>query len=442
MITKAMTTIAFLSLFFGLIRGHYPVELAVNGPAASVELLVDGRLFQRLQVAPWKTEVDFGPDLLPHQIVARALDAKGNEVARAEEWANLPHPPIKVEVILEREKLDPPKAARIVWTDLKGETPGSRLLTFDGAPLPLDAAGRAVLPAHDLKSLHVLTAEVTFPSGRTARKEIAYGGEYGTEVSTELTAVPVRARRGDVPSAEKLGGWLTSGGKPLSVAAVEDGPGQLYLILAPGVSSALWEIVAHKSIAQDPKSAMKLGAADRTRFVNPYSQRFEASGELTDFFDISPEIDGQKVSLLFLLLKTSSAVSPRLAASMRAMDAAAVASQEAAAENRRRAVLVVLPGSAKDQSRFDSATVRRYLAALHVPLFVWCVGRPERGSAAEAWGEPIRVLRAESDLQRAYGELLDTLDSQRIVMVDGRLLPQSIALSPKAAGMELAGATP
>jgi hypothetical protein len=436
-----MTTIAFLSLFFGLIRGHYPVELAANGPVASVELLVDGRLFQRLQAAPWKTEVDFGPDLLPHQIVARALDAKGNELARAEEWANLPHPPAKVEVILEREKLDPPKAARIVWTDLKGEKPSSRLLTFDGAPLPLDAAGRAVLPAHDLKSLHVLTAEVGFPSGRTARKEIAYGGEYGTEVSTELTAVPVRARRGGLPPAEKLGGWLTSGGKPLSVAAVEDGPGQLYVILAPGVSSATWGIVGNKSIAEDPKSAMKLGPEDRVRFVTPSSQRVEASGELTDFFDISPELDIQKSSLLVVLLGLPGSMSPAKAP-IRMFDAAAVAGQEAAAENRRRAVLVVLPGSAKDQSRFDPATIRRYLAALRVPLFVWCLGRPERGSAAEAWGEPIHVLRAESDFQRAYGELRDTLDSQRIVMVDGRLLPQSISLTQKAAGVELAGATP
>jgi hypothetical protein len=436
-----MTTLAFLSLFFGLIRGHYPVELAVNGPAASVELLVDGRLFQRLQVAPWKTEVDFGPDLLPHQIVARALDEGGHEIARAEEWANLPHPLAKVEVLLEREKLEAPKAAKVVWTDLKGETPAARLLTFDGTPVPLDPNGRAVLPRHDLKSLHVLTAEVSFPSGSTARKEIAYGGEYGSEVSTELTAVPVRALRGNLPPPEKLDGWLTSGGKPLSVAAVENGPGQLYLILSPGVSSALWDIVRGKSISRDPPSAMKLGAEDRIHFVMPFSQRFAASGELTDLFDISPEVDIQKSSLLVMLLGLPGSMSPPKVP-IRVFDAAAVAGQEAAAENRRRAVLVVLPGNAKDKSRFAPAMIRRYLAALHVPLFVWCLGRPERRSAAEAWGEPIRVLRAESDLQRAYGELLDTLDSQRIVMVDGRLLPQSIALSPKAAGMELVGATP
>ena len=37
----------------------------------------------------------------------------------------------------------------------------------------------------------------------------------------------------------------------------------------------------------------------------------------------------------------------------------------------------------------------------------------------------------------------DALASQRIVMVDGRILPQSIALSPAAAkALELVGATP
>ncbi|HEY3569006.1 MAG TPA: hypothetical protein VGP73_13815 [Thermoanaerobaculia bacterium] len=434
-------TLAFLSLFFGLIRGRYPVELAVNGPAASVELLVDGRGVQKLQGPPWKTEIDFGPDLLPHQIVARALDARGREIARAEEWANLPHPLTKVEILLERERLETPRAAKIAWTDLKGEKPSARRLAFDGLPLTLDADGRAVLPPHDLKSLHVLTAEVDFASGRSARKEIAYGGEYGSEVSTELTAVPVRSRRGDLPPAAKLGRWLTADGKPLSVAAVEDGPGQLYLIHSPGLPTALWGIMRGTSMAREPKSMMKLGPEDRVRFATPFSQRFSASGELTDLFDVSPEIDIQKTSLLAVLLNSlDPSVLER--GPMRTVDAAAVAAQEAAAENRRRAVLVVLTGSARDQSRFDAATVRRYLAALRVPLFVWCLGKPERGSAAEAWGEPIRVLRGETDLQRAYGELQDTLDSQRIVMVDGRLLPQSIALSPEAAGVELVGTKP
>ena len=168
-----MTTIAFLSLFFGLIRGPFPVELAVNGPAAAVELLVDGKSVQTLQAPPWKTTIDFGPDLLPHEIVARALDAKGAEIARTQEWANLPHSLAKVEILLEMDKLGPPKAARVVWTNLQGEKPTAISLVLDGLPLALDSSGRVSLPIRDLASLHVLTAEVTFPSRRPVRREIA-----------------------------------------------------------------------------------------------------------------------------------------------------------------------------------------------------------------------------------------------------------------------------
>src|SRR3954463_13251602 len=291
-----MSTIAFLSLFFGLIAGPYPVELAASGPVAAVELRVDGRSVQTLQGPPWKTEVDFGADLQPHEIVARALDAQGNEIARAQDWATLPHPHTKVEVILEREKLEPPKAAKVVWTDLKGEKPAARLLTFDGVPVTLDAAGRAVLPPHDLKSVHVITVEVDFPSGRSARKEIAYGGEYGSEISTELTAVPVRVRQGKLPPAWKLRGWLTAEGRPLSVAAVEEGPAQLYVVRSPGVPRAIWSLAnPTQDLKQEESDRRKnekalqstadvwadltLGRKDAVRVVFPFSERFEGSGE-------------------------------------------------------------------------------------------------------------------------------------------------------------------
>lgn len=454
------TTIAFLSLFFGLIVGRYPVELTVSGPVSAVELLVDGRSVQKLQAPPWKTEIDFGKDLQPHEIVARALDAKGNEIARAQEWANLPHPLTKVEVVLEREKVGPPKAARIVWKDLKGEEPAARLLLFDGVPVTLDAAGRAALPAHDLKSIHVLTAEVDFPSGRSARQEIAYGGEYGTEVSTELTAVPVRVRQGKLPPAGQLGGWLTSGGRPLSVAAVEEGPAQLYVVRSPGVPTALWSLA---NPTQDPKQEesdrrknekalqstadvwadLKLGREDAARIVFPFSERFEGSGEegdLTDLFTISKDLNPQDRSFPMLLLTARGPV-PAGGVRLRLTDAVAVAGLEATTENRRRAVLLVLVPDVKDQSRYDPEVVRRYLATLRVPLFVWCVGDPQPGSAATSWGK-VEIIRQERDLRRAVAALREALDSQRIVMVDGRLLPQSIALTPKAAGVELVGATP
>ena len=65
--------VAFLTLFLGLTSGVQPFELAVSGPAASVEILVDGTLAQRLHGPPWKGMLDFGSDLVPHELVVRAL---------------------------------------------------------------------------------------------------------------------------------------------------------------------------------------------------------------------------------------------------------------------------------------------------------------------------------------------------------------------------------
>jgi hypothetical protein len=440
-----MTTIAFLSLFFGLISGPYPIQLAVNGPVASVEIVVDGRSAGTLPGPPWKGTINFGPALRPHQVVARALDAAGHELMRTEEWVNLPHPLSKAEIVLEEGKGGPPKAAKVVWTHLKGEKPRSVSLAFDGLPVPLGADGRGALPAHDLRSIHVLTAQVEFTPLESVHRDLAYGGEYGSEVSTELTGVPVRA--GSLPPVEKLGGWLTANGKPLAVAAVENGPAQLYVIRLPTASYVAQEMGRHGygKMPDNLRFEMRLGKEDRVRFVLPVPRRIVGSGEWSDLFDISPEFDYRQGGIPWLLEWFSTIQSRPSDSSpdggMRIADAVAVAGLQAMAQNRRRAVLLVLAGDEKDASRYDPATVRRFLESLRVPLFVWTLGIPAPGSTAAAWGpsEDISVVR---NLYRAAAELRERLESQRIVMVDGRLLPQSIVLSPKASGVELVGGPP
>jgi hypothetical protein len=441
------TTLAFLSLFFGLISGPYPIQLAVSGPAASVEILVDGRSAGTLPGAPWKGTINFGRSLLPHQVVARALDAEGHELGRAEEWVNLSHPLAKVEIVLEGGGSGPPKAAKIAWANLKGEKPLSTSLTFDGLPVPLDANGRGTLPAHDLSSIHVLTAEVDFNPLESVRRDLAYGGEYGTEVATELTGVPVRASSGKVPSAGQLGGWLIAGGKPLSVAAVENGPGQLYVVRVPSAAEVAERMGRIGILPGDIHYEMKLGKEDGFRFVIPVPKRIAGSGEISDLFDISPVFDSQggfpwMLKTLGLPARPGDRrIATFIPGEPRIADAVAVAGLQATAENRRRAVLLVLSGNEKDASAYDPARVRRYLAALRVPLVVWTLGKPAPGSTAEAWG-PSENISVTQTLYKAADDLRELLDSQRIVMVDGRLLPQSVSLTQKAAGVELAGATP
>jgi hypothetical protein len=430
-----MTTVAFLSLFFGLISGPYHVELAVDGAVAAVEVQVDGHAAGRIEEPPWKATLDFGPALLPHQIVARALDSQGREIARTEERANLPHPLTKVDIVLEQDGDQPPKAAAVVWKNLAGEEVRSVALTFDGAPVKLDRDRRGALPKHDFKSLHTLSALVTFKSYRTIRKELTYGGEYGSEISTELTGVPVRVTNGKPPAAGQLAGWLTEAGQPLSVNAVEEGPAQLFV-----VCGALEKDLVKKGSKLRNLTEKLIGSGDEILFVSPSPRRIASGGERTDLFTVTAPGRGP-VQDLFRLMRKSGL--PELTeGSQRFADAVASAGLMAMRENRRRAVLLVLGDGEEDVSVYDAASVRGFLAALRVPLFVWYLGTPKPGSTAAAWGaeEIVQTWHVAAAAERIRKDL----DSQRIVMVDGRHLPQSVALSPAAstAGLELVGSAP
>ncbi len=326
-----------------------------------------------------------------------------------------------------------------------GERPDSTTLTLDGQPLKLDGAGRATLPAHDLKTLHVLTAEVHFSPDRTVRKDVAYGGEYGSEISTELTAVPVRVLSGVLPPPQKLGGWLDAGGQALAVAAVEEGGAQLFVVRVPSARDSARQIASKGTQPGDIQFEMRLEKDDRVRFLQPRPNRVEGSDQLADLFGLSAELSPKRGGLPWLLEKleggrlSSSGEAPG-AGEERIADAVAVAGLEAMTENRRRAVLLVLAGDErKDPSRYDAATVRRFLAAIHVPLFVWTLGPPAPGTLAASWGRSVAIDQVKN-LYAAFGDLQKELRTQRIVLVEGRHLPQSIALGPAARGVELVGA--
>jgi hypothetical protein len=435
-------TISFLTLFFGLISGPFPVELTVSGPVAAIELTVDGGTPSRLVAPPWSKTVDFGPALLPHRLVARALDAGEHELARTEEWVNLPHPQAKAEILLEGGKDGPPRAARVTWTNVLAERLESVSLSFDGRRLNLDRANRATLPRHDLKTLHILTAMVRFRPNRVVRKDVAYGGEYGSEVSTELTAVPVRVGSGALPPPEQLHGWFAAGGQELSVAALEEGPGQLFVVRVPSSREDTKKVGKKGLLPADIQFDMRLNKEDRIRFVHPYPDRVEGKDQEAELFNLSGEFAYKDGGLPWLLRvegldKKSADGAPIDRREMRIAEAVAVAGLKAMEENRRRAVLLVLNGDElEDYSRYDADAVRRFLAALRIPLYVWTLGKPTPGTFATSWGPTVAVDEA-SNLYRAVADLHNDLRAQRIVLVDGRHVPQSVTLGPAARGVEL-----
>jgi hypothetical protein len=429
--------IAFVTLLLGLISGVYPIEVTVGGAVTAVEYRLDGALVARRDGPPWVAPVDLGSELRPQELTVVALDAGGHEIARISQWLNLPRPPAEVEIVLEKGGDGAPGAAQLAWQSVNGVKPASIGLTLDGRPLKVDGKGRALLPKTDLKVLHVVTAELWFPPGLLARKDVAYGGEYGSEVSTELTAVPIRLHDGAaLPAPDALQDWFTAAGRPVSAAAVEDGPGKVIVVRVPSSREVLDKLVApvRRPTLPTMRAKMPLGGEDSVRFLSLSSNPFKHSRIPSELFDISRDLtpaDGG----LFWLLATNSMLKETKGPSRRVADAVAVAGLQAAADNRRRAVVLVLGSSVTDASHYAPETVRAYLDSVHVPLFVWNL-YGEASPAAQSWRDSEDVSTLEK-LEQAVKRLRAVLDSQRIVWLDGRHLPQSIALTPAARGVDL-----
>ena len=428
--------IAFLTLFLGLIHGPAAVEISAGPEIAAVELLLDGRSVARLAEPPWSAEVDLGADLLPHRLTARGLDALGDEAGRAEQWLNVPRPAAEVQIVFEKAAPGKPRVARLTWQSVTNDRPVAISLTLDGMPLKLDAENRATIPARPgAGSTRVLSAALRFANGVEAHRDVALGAVYGDEVATELTALPVRLRRGSqLPPLAQLQGWFTADGKALRVSAVDTGPPHLMVVREPGAAN---RVVGWSAI---PQHEYRLKRGSRLRYLGTIARAFAESGSSAlsasssvtfELFQGSQELDAGEYGLTWLL---SRVVEDTSGGQARTADAVAVAGLQAAGGSGPRAVLLFLAGgNAQDASRFAGPAVRRYLAALHVPLFVWSA-RPVSDSTKAAWGG-VENVSTPPGLDRAFQRLTEELDAQRIVHLEGRHLPQSIALaSPGALG--------
>ncbi|MDQ5871318.1 MAG: hypothetical protein M3547_03830 [Acidobacteriota bacterium] len=114
----------------------------------------------------------------------------------------------------------------------------------------------------------------------------------------------------------------------------------------------------------------------------------------------------------------------------------AVAGIQAYAGYTRRAVVLALGGRIDDASRFPATVVREYLHKIHVPLFVWSLDPRTAERVAARWGETEDVS-SYPKLKVAFERLRERLDGQQMVWLEGRHLPQEIALSKEARGIEI-----
>jgi len=404
--------ITFLTVYLGLIAGHQPVELRVDPTVRTIQLLLDGKKIDVLGAPPWRSVVDFGPTIQPHELVARALDEKGEEITRVSQFINLPRATAELDIVVDRDANGTPTRATLTGFHVSYASVRRATLKLDEKPLSLDRNYRASLPKLEMKRPHVLAAEMRFADGTVARRDVVFGGEFAETMPTQLTpTVVTRTGGADVPLADDC---FVSNGTPLRVSNVEKPGGTVIIVRDPDpaeVKAALLftAVIGGNIDTAAMRNAAKLDPDTTLELMSPAADRVVAPDQPTAIlFPSFPDPDTKEGIYWFLTsTKIRGNDAPR-----RWADAVAVAAVKAVSSGRRRAVLLVL-GSQPDASYHKAEAVRQYLESIGVPLFVWSVfGKPGN----DAWGKIEDVSTLEK-MDAAAGEIRRALDIQRIAWI-------------------------
>ncbi len=422
--------VAFASLFLALILGVHQVEVVVGDGVASVELRLDGERLGILRQAPWVLPCDFGSELAPQHLEAVAYDAQDRELSRVSQWLNLPQPQAITSVVLEPRETGKPRVAQVSWQSSVGAEPESVKATFDGEPIVVSNPRRIVLPTADESQLHLLQIELNFEDHVTSRVDFTFGGAYVDEVSTEITALALRATQPTrrPPTADQVQGWFVKDGEALRVIAVEKETAEIVLVMGRPFP----RFTLPGEPVKIPKS-LQLSGDQRLRFVFPVPSQTQGVDVTFDLFPVTQAFDGGLGDLYSLLTRIRD--QPR-DNPPRITSAVSIAGR-VAYEGRHRRIVILVPSSDpdKDVSSFAPDLVRRYLERLRVPFVVW---DPESKTSERlaAWGD-VRKVGSMKQLAAAFKDVSGLLAEQWMVWLDGRHLPQDIELSTKASGFTL-----
>lgn len=450
----------FLTFFLGLVTGIHPVEWAVDEPrTTTVELILDGRSVEVLEGPPWRSEVDFGSMITPHELEAVARDAQGRELERIRQWINMPRERAEAELLLAADPEGPEPTARLVWGSVDTEEPDEVRIRFDGVELEVEDPREFALPAFDPTIPHLLQAELRL-GPVTTRTQAVLGGGVATEVSGELTALPlVLADGADVPEPGEMDGWIEARGSPARVFAVERPGAEVVLVqdLSWSVQRRLQglRLAMLETLVTTRRRPTGLKSRDRFRLLFPIPEDRDATIRSLHF-PMSPNLwTGQRIETYAqgAALSTGAGGGSRSVAEalpqglmvgipangerpietegQRLADAVAVAGLAAAQEKRGRVVLLIAGSEAEDESRSEPANVRAFLADLDVPLVVWS---PQPRRVDEGWGDVVPIT-SHRRLDRAIRDFRAHLDRQIVVWVEGRHLPHHLALTSESRGL-------
>lgn len=431
--------IAFLTFFLGLVTGPRNVALSAGPSVAGVELRLDGAEVARITAPPWTATVDFGRELVPHDLEAIGFDADGKPVGTARQRVNLPHAPAAASIAIE-EAPGGRRVARLTWVCTFATKPSSVRLAWDNEELMPADPYRFELPSADPGSLHILRAELGFGRNVTAVAQAFVGGQGRNFTSAELTSIPVLLTGKKLPEPAALAGLFLRSGKPVGVAAAEEGPADVVFVPDPEAEAALDRLLAEREKSDwgvsvyGPAGLGRLAFAlpkdVHSLFALPAPTRYDETGY--QVFNAIGPFDHSDGGLLWAFRIARVDQPPRDAAKLK--DVAAMAGTVAVQNGRRRAVVWIL-SEGRDLSDPAWNVARGYLRTLNVPLFVWRVSK-EGSSAKVASGEA--DVSSESKLNKAIAQLAKALSRQRVVWLEGLFLPQAITLAPGAKGLEIA----
>ena len=403
--------VVFLSLFLGLMAGPHMVELQVAPGVHIVRILLEKRPVAVLDQPPWRATIDFGSSIVPSELVAVGYDARGNEIARATQFVNVPRPVAEFSIMLQNDTAGVPVTAQLKWEHLVAAKAVSATLTVDGKSVPFDQSdATARLPRLDLKRPHLIAGEMKFEDGFVTRREMVIGGELTDTADVELT--PIGVRQSGAASAN-LGDCFTSAGAPLRVGAVENAPALAVFVIDPDPKEPLRSLSSRLSPAVSPlkrteaRHLYALDSGTSMRVIFPIAERRQSTNNSTAMlFPPSNDVAADEAGLLWFLTrpyeKFVDDATPRQFA-----DAVGVAGLNAITGAHRRAAVLVL-SHREDASAYSPASVRSYLASIGVPLFVWSATGP-RPELRDAWGEIVDIS-SPSKLQAA----VDGLRAERV----------------------------
>lgn len=394
-----LAEIVFLTRILGLAAGEQNIVMQADSEVTRVELLQDGKRVATLHEAPWRTTIDLGLELAPHQLTAIAYDAKGYERGRDTQVLNVAHPPAELGILLERDD-EKRVTATVRWAHFAHQDPREVTVKLDGKTV---GTGRAKstfpLGVVDPEEIHALGAEAVFADGIRSRKEIVFGGGYSEQLPAELTPVVVRQRK-DTSNAP-ASCFRSGSGAALPRATIENGSGAALFILNGGRSE-------QRNLPPRSRYAglFKITNAE-IRIVHPVALRVDHAEGSTRLFD-STAIDGVNGTDRVMMIARPPAGVARF------VDAMGSAALRALRGGQRRVIVYVVGhGAVEDHSLNSPASVLGYLKRVGVPLRVWSL-TGKRPDLEKLWGMRVYDVTTTAGLLTATEDLRKDLDSQRV----------------------------